>query len=90
MFLKNFVFFYVKKTNLESDLVLHEHHHENINYFISSIKKHHPESKIIQCTDLQTDIIQGVDKVFRVNVNQNKIMASRIFCYSKLNLDNSY
>ena len=85
--IKNFVFFYVNKTASRSDFVIHEHEEKNINYFIDSIKKNHPESKILQCTDLNSPKITGVDEVFRFNINQNKIMEGRIFAYSKLNLN---
>ena len=67
IFIKNFVFFYVKKILSESEFVIHEHEEENLNYFIDSIKKTHPESKIIQCSDLNTPKITGVDEIFRFN-----------------------
>ena len=87
IFIKNFVFFYVKNILSESEFVIHEHEEENLNYFIDSIKKTHPESKIIQCSDLNTPKITGVDEIFRFNIEQNKIMEGRIFSYSKLNLN---
>ena len=84
--LKNFVFFYINKTISNSNFVIHKHEEENLNYFIASIKKHHPESKIFQCTDLVSPKVSGVDEVFRFDIDQNKIMEGRIFAYSKLSL----
>tara|TARA_B100001250_G_scaffold384276_1_gene378946 strand:+ start:1008 stop:1742 length:735 start_codon:yes stop_codon:yes gene_type:complete len=85
--LKNFVFFYMNKAISSHSFVIHEHEEENLNYFISSIKKFHPESNIFQCTDLSSPKVKGVDEVFRFNIDQNRIMEGRIFAYSKLNLN---
>ena len=49
----NFVFFYLKKQIRNSKFVIHNYEEENLNYFVSSIKKFHPNSKIIQCTDFK-------------------------------------
>ena len=86
-FINNFIFFHVKKTNLTTDFVLHENDDQNFYYFISSIKKNHPESKILQCTDLVTPKIDGVDEVFRMDLDQNKIMEARVLSYSKLDIN---
>jgi hypothetical protein len=85
-FINNFIFFHVKKKNSSTEFILHEHDDQNFHYFVSSIKKYHPESKILQCTDLETPKITGVDEVFRIDVNQNKIMEARMLSYSKLNI----
>lgn len=82
----NFVFFYLKKQIGNSKFVIHNYDEENLNYFVSSIKKFHPNSKIIQCTDFKTPKVIGVDEVFRINIDQKKIMEGRIYSYSKLNL----
>ena len=63
----NFVFFYLKKQIRNSKFVIHNYDEENLNYFVSSIKKFHPDSKIIQCTDFKTPKVIGVDEIFRIN-----------------------
>ncbi len=84
--LNNFVFFYLKKQIENSKFVIHNYDEVNLNYFVSSIKKFHPNSKIIQCTDFKTPKVMGVDDVFRIDIDQNKIMEGRIYSYAKLNL----
>ncbi len=85
----NFVFFYVKKNknNIDSNKVLHNQNEADISYFVSSIKKNYPNCKIIQCTDLTTPKVEGIDIIYRSKIDQNKIMEGRIYSYSKLNLD---
>ncbi len=84
----NFVFFHVKKTNDEKKTKnkIHEHNEEDISLFISSIKRNHPESKIIQCSDFYTPKIEGIDKILRKKINLDKIMEERIAFYSTLKL----
>lgn len=85
----NFVFFYIKKNEkkITSTTVIHKQNEEDISYFVSSIKKNHPNSNIIQCTDLDTPKINGTDIIFREKIDQRKIMEARIFLYSKLKLN---
>ncbi len=85
----NFIFFYVKKNKNNSDnqKVLRIQSEEDISYFISSIKKNHPNANIIQCTDLHTPKVDGTNMIFREKIDQNKIMEARIFLYSKLDLN---
>ena len=85
----NFVFFYIKKNEkgTTSENILHIQSEEDVSYFISSIKKNHPEANIVQCTDLKTPKINGTNMVLRENIDQTKIMEARIFLYSKLNFN---
>ena len=85
----NFVFFYTKKngSSTNSDNILHTQNEEDISYFVSSIKKNHPDANIVQCTDLNTPKVDGTNMIIRENIDQNKIMEARIFLYSKLNFN---
>ena len=85
----NFVFFYIKKNEkgTTSENILHIQSEEDVSYFISSIKKNHPDANIVQCTDLKTPKIDGTNMILRENIDQNKIMEARIFLYSKLNFN---
>ncbi len=87
----NFVFFYIKKNQHKNSLtnVLYGQNENEINLFVSSIKKHYPNCNIIQCSDLDTPKIKGTNSIFREKIHINKIMEGRMFSYSKLNLKNT-
>jgi len=84
----NFVFFYIKKNQNNDSVtnVLYGQNENEINFFVSSIKKNYPNCNIIQCSDLDTPKIIEADTIFREKIDINKIMEGRIFSYSKLNL----
>ena len=73
----NFVFFYIKKNEkkITSKNVIHKQNEEDISYFVSSIKKNHPNSNIIQCSDLDTPKINGTNVIFRENLDNKKFVA---------------
>ena len=83
------MFFYIQKkeTDINPNNIIHSQNDEQVLYFINSIKINHPNCDIIQCTNFTTPKIDGVNKIFRHEVDQNKIMESRIYAYSKLNLE---
>ncbi len=85
----NFVFFYIEKdeNKFNSNNVLHNQNREQISFFISSIKKNHPDCNIIQCSDQTTEKFDDTNRIFRMKVDQNKIMEARIKIYSELNLN---
>ena len=67
----DFVFFYI---DTETNELSNKHKsldRDDIIYFIKSIKKYHPESKIIHCTDLFTKSFSDVDLVHRVKFDTN-------------------
>ncbi len=85
----NFVFFYIKKNqrNTNTENILHTQGEEDIYYFISSIKKNHPNANIVQCSDFNTPQVDGTNMILREDIDQSKIMEGRIYLYSKLNFN---
>ncbi len=83
----NFVFFYIDTKN---DKLSNKHksiEREDVIYFINSIKKYHPQSKIIHCTDIITKSFDGVDVVHRVKFDTNFLMYGKIKSFSTLKID---
>ena len=83
------MFFFILKDERvkNSQNILHTQDEEDISYFVSSIKKNHPDVNIVQCTDLNTPKVDGTNMILRENIDQNKMMEARIFLYSKLNFN---
>jgi len=86
MVLKNFVFFYVEIQKTNEKFTVHEHKKKHIDNFLNSIRNYHPNSKIIQCTNLSTHIFSEVDEVVKYDFDTTKLMEARIKSYSKLNI----
>ena len=83
----DFVFFYI---DTETNELSNKHKsldREDIIYFIKSIKKYHPESKIIHCTDLFTKSFNDVDLVHRVKFDTNFLMYGKIKSFSTLKIN---
>ena len=83
----DFVFFYI---DTETNELSNKHKsldRDDIIYFIKSIKKYHPESKIIHCTDLFTKSFSDVDLVHRVKFDTNFLMYGKIKSFSTLKID---
>ncbi len=83
----NFVFFYIDTVTKELSNKHKSLDREDITYFIKSIKKHHPESKIIHCTDLLTKSFIDVDLVHRVKFDNNFLMYGKIKSFSTFKID---
>ena len=83
----NFVFFYI---DTETNELSNKHkslEREDLIYFIKSIKKYHPESKIIHCTDLITKSFDDVDFIHRVKFDRNFLIHGRVKSYSTLKIN---
>lgn len=83
----NFVFFYIDTETNELSNKHRSLEREDLIYFIKSIKKYHPESKIIHCTDINTKSFEGVDFVHRVKFDTNFLMYGKIKSFSTLKID---
>jgi hypothetical protein len=59
----------------------------NVELMVDSIKISNPYSKIIQCSDLDTNKIKGVSEVFRISSDTNNLMTFRLEAFAKLNLN---
>jgi tetratricopeptide (TPR) repeat protein len=53
---------------------------------VNSINLSNPNSRIIQCSDLQTNKINGVTEVFRLDSDVTNLMTFRLEVFAKLNL----
>ena len=83
----NFAFFYI---DTEANKLSNKHkslERDDIIYFIKSIKKYHPESKIIHCTDLYTNSFSGVDLIHREKFDTNFLMYGKIKSFSALKIN---
>ena len=83
----NFVFFYVDtdtdyKSNIHKSI-----ERGNIELFIKSIKKYHPDSCVIHCTNYITKSFKNSDKVHREDFDLNDIMVGKIKCFSSLKIE---
>ena len=70
----NFIFFYI---TTRTDELSNKHssiERDSIEFFINSIKKHHPGSSVIHCTDLLTKSFDGVDSIHRTKFDSNFLM----------------
>jgi len=59
----------------------------NVELMVDSIKLSNPFSKIIQCSDLDTNKINGVSEVFRISSDTNNLMTFRLEAFAKLNIN---
>ena len=82
----NFIFYYADIIKKSEDNKVHEHHKNHINLFLKSIKTYHPDCKIIQCTDFNTEVFSDANEVFRSELDESKLMEGRIKSYAKLNI----
>lgn len=83
----NFVFFHI---DTNKDDLSNKHRsisREDILYFIKSIKKYHPKSKIIHCTDLRTEAFNSVDTTHRTKFDTNFLMYGKIKSFATLKID---
>ena len=55
--------------------------------FVRSVRRLMPESHIVQCTDNQTGIIDGVDRVYRHNGDVGNLMNFRLEAFAALSLE---
>ena len=69
-----FVFFHVGSDIQQPSMLAH------------SIRISNPEAIIIQCTDLNTASVPGVNEVHRTKCDSSKLMISRLEGFAKLNL----
>ena len=83
----NFIFFYI---DTRTDELSNKHssiERESIEYFISSIKKYHPRSTVIHCTDLLTKSFDSVDSIHRTKFDTNLLMYGKIKSFSTLEIN---
>ena len=52
--------------------------------FVRSLRKHNPGAIIIQCSDLKSATISGVDEVRRLDGDYANLVAFRLQCFSEL------
>ena len=83
----NFIFFYTDTKTSELSSKHSSIERESIEYFISSIKKYHPQSSIIHCTDLLTKSFDGIDSVHRTKFDTNFLMYGKIKLFSTLEIN---
>ena len=82
----NFIFFYIETKLKELSNQHSAIERESISYFINSIKKYHPESTIIHCTDFLTKSFTGVDQIHRTEFDRNYLMYGKIKSFSTLKI----
>jgi hypothetical protein len=58
-------------------------------FLVQSIRKFFPSATIIQCSDLITEEVKGVDQVFRYNGDINNLMTFRLESFANLDLQTS-
>lgn len=68
---------------------LHVGDDQLVNLFVESIRRSCGNIQIIQCTDLLTPPVKGVDDVFRYDGDITNLMTFRLKCFSKLKLNTS-
>ena len=55
---------------------------------VRSLRLHHPNARILQCSDRNTPEIKGVDEVFRFVGDVSNLMTFRLQCFSSLDTTN--
>ncbi|MDC3156827.1 hypothetical protein OA855_03405 [Pelagibacteraceae bacterium] len=83
----NFIFFYIDTNKEELSNQHAKIERESIVYFIKSIKKYHPESKVIHCTDLLTKSFEQVDIIHRTEFDRNYLMLGKIKSFSTFKIE---
>jgi len=53
---------------------------------VRSIRAHHSGAEIIQCSDLQSPQIEGVDKVLRLAGDAAYLMTFRLMCFAAMEI----
>jgi hypothetical protein len=66
---------------------LHVGEDQLVNLFVESIRRSCGNIQIIQCTDLSTPEVKGVDNVFRYDGDIKNLMTFRLKCFSELKLN---
>ena len=82
----NFIFFHIDTKSGELSDLHANIERESIVYFINSIKKYHPNSRIIHCTDLITKSFKEVDQTHRTDFDRNYLMYGKIKSFSTLKI----
>jgi len=83
----NFIFFHIDTKGEDLSNKHKSITRDDILYFIKSIKKHHPKSKIIHCTDMETKSFNIVDFTHRTEFDTNFLMYGKIKSFSTLQID---
>jgi hypothetical protein len=65
---------------------LHVGKDANTQLFVDSIRFSNPGAHITQCSDYQTNRLNGVTEIFRIDSDVSNLMTFRLKCFSKLRL----
>ena len=83
----NFIFFHIDTKREELSNKHANIERESIVYFINSIKKYHPNSRIIHCTDFITESFKEVNQTHRTDFDRNYLMYGKIKSFSTLKIN---